>query len=74
VSLTAGTILQSTNLPLTIWFRTMFLIIKAKKRIFSIELARRLRVTQSTAWRAKRKLEQVMSEAEADYEVDLTKE
>ena len=73
VSLTAGTILQSTNLPLTFWFRTMHLIIKSNKRISSIELARRLRVTQTTAWRAKRKLVQVMSEGEAGYEVDLSK-
>jgi transposase-like protein len=74
VSLTAGTILQSTNLPLTFWFRAMYLIIMSNKGISSIELARRLRVTQTTAWRAKRKLVQVMSEGEADYEVDLTKE
>ena len=72
VSLTAGTILQSTNLPLNFWFRTMYLIIKSSNRpISSIQLARRLRVTQTTAWRAKRKLVQVMSEGEADYEVDL---
>ncbi len=51
----------------------MYLIIKSNKRISSIELARRLRVTQTTAWRAKRKLVQVMSEGEPDYEVDLTK-
>ena len=42
VSLTAGTILQSTNLPLTFWFRTMYLIIKTNKRISSIELAHTL--------------------------------
>ena len=69
VSLTAGTIFHSTNLPLTIWFQAMYLITQSKKGISSLELARRLGVTQNTAWKVQQKLAQVMLDREADNPV-----
>jgi DNA-directed RNA polymerase subunit RPC12/RpoP len=42
VSLTAGTILHATKLPLTSWFLAMWLIATAKNGISSVELGRRL--------------------------------
>ena len=59
-SLTAGTIFDSTKLPLTTWFRAMYLITQTKQGISSIELGRRLGVTQTTAWKIKTKLAEVM--------------
>jgi hypothetical protein len=56
----AGTIFNSTKLPLTIWFRAMYLITQTKQGISSIELGRRLGTTQTTAWKIKRKLSEVM--------------
>lgn len=56
----AGTIFHSTKLPLTIWFRAMYLITQTKQGISSIELGRRLGVTQTTAWKIKTKLAEVM--------------
>lgn len=56
----AGTIFNSTKLPLTIWFRAMYLITQTKQGISSIELGRRLGVTQTTAWKIKAKLAEVM--------------
>ncbi len=56
----AGTIFNSTKLPLTIWFRAMYLITQTKQGISSIELGRRLGVTQTTAWKIKTKLAEVM--------------
>ncbi len=69
VSLTAGTIFHSTHLPLTVWFQAIYLITQSKKGISSLELARRLGVTQTTAWKLQQKLAQVMLEREADKPV-----
>lgn len=66
VSLTAGTIFHSTHLPLTDWFQAMYMMTQSKKGISSLELGRRLGVTQNTAWKLQQKLAQVMLEREAD--------
>lgn len=59
-SLTAGTVFASTKVPLTTWFRAMYLITQTKQGISSIELGRRLGTTQTTAWKIKTKLAEVM--------------
>lgn len=64
-SLTAGTIFHSTKLPLKTWFRAIYHITQSKGGISSLELARRLGVTQNTAWKLSHKLMQVMHEREA---------
>ena len=56
----AGTIFHSTKLPLTTWFLAMYLITQTKQGISSIELGRRLGTTQTTAWKIKTKLAEVM--------------
>jgi transposase-like protein len=62
-SLTAGTIFAATKVGLTTWFRAMYLITQTKQGISSIELGRRLGVTQTTAWKIKTKLAEVMRSA-----------
>lgn len=64
-SLTAGTIFASTKVPLRTWFRAMYHLTQSKGGISSLELARRLGVTQTTAWKIKHKLMQVMMERDA---------
>jgi transposase-like protein len=64
-SLTAGTIFAATKVPLRTWFRAMYHVTQSKQGISSIELARRLGVTQTTAWTIKHKLAQVMLERDA---------
>jgi ribosomal protein L37AE/L43A len=61
----AGTIFASTKLPLRVWFRAIYHVTQTKQGISSIELGRRLGVTQTTAWKIKHKLKQVMLEREA---------
>ena len=61
----AGTIFASTKLPLRTWFRAMYHLTQTKQGISSIELGRRLGVTQTTAWTVKHKLAQVMLERDA---------
>ena len=61
----AGTIFASTHLPLQLWFRAIYHLTQTKQGISSIELGRRLGVTQTTAWKIKHKLKQVMLERDA---------
>ncbi len=61
-SVKAGTIFASSKLPLRLWFKTMYLVTQSKKGISSIELGRRLGITQTSAWMLKHKLAQVMIE------------
>src|SRR5664279_4982096 len=56
----AGTIFASTHLPLRLWFRAMYHLTQSKQGISSVELGRRLGVTQTTAWMIKHKLAQAM--------------
>jgi transposase-like protein len=65
-SLTAGTIFAATKVPLRIWFRAIYHVTQTKQGISSLELARRLGVTQTTAWTIKHKLGQVMLERDAE--------
>ncbi len=64
-SVKAGTVFASSKLPLRLWFRAMYLLTQSKKGISSIELGRRLGVTQTAAWSLKHKLAQVMIERNA---------
>jgi transposase-like protein len=64
-SVKAGTIFASSKLPLRLWFKAMYQLTQSKKGISSIELGRRLGVTQTTAWMLKHKLVQVMIERNA---------
>ncbi len=52
-SVKAGTIFASSKLPLRLWFKAMYLLTQSKKGISSIELGRRLGVTQTAAWALK---------------------
>src|SRR6201996_4540612 len=61
----AGTIFASTHLPLRLWFRAIYHLTQTKQGVSSIELGRRLGVTQTTAWKVKHKLKQVMLERDA---------
>ena len=69
-SVTAGTIFESTKLPLTIWFQGIFFITQDKKGISTMELHRHLGISYNAAWRMKQKLMQVMMER--DHEKPLS--
>ena len=55
----------ATKMPLRSWFRAMYHLTQSKGGISSLELGRRLGVTQNTAWKLKHKLMQVMMEQDA---------
>jgi hypothetical protein len=61
----AGTIFAATKVPLCTWFRAIYHLTQRKGGISSIELGRRLGVTQTTAWKIKHKLMRAMMERDA---------
>lgn len=61
-SLTAGTIFESTRLPLTTWFQGIYLMTQDKKGVSAMKLHRQLGISYNAAWRLKHKLMQVMME------------
>lgn len=61
-SLTAGTVMAHTKLPLTQWFLAMYLLTQSKTGISAMELKRHLGVRYPTAWLLKQKLMQAMRE------------
>ena len=63
-TVTAGTIFESTKLPLPRWFLAMHLMTQAKNNISTLELKRHLGVRYKAAWLMKHKLLQVMAERE----------
>ena len=70
VSLLAGTIFQSTKLPLTVWFLALYLLTQAKNGISALELGRQIGVSPNTAWLLKHKLMQVMLERDAGRKLE----
>lgn len=66
-TLTAGTIMQATKLPLTTWFQAFYLIGQAKTGISSLELSRHLDVNYDTAWLLHNKILRAMSDRDDAY-------
>ena len=63
-SITAGTIFDSTKLPLTVWFQAIYLMTQDKKGVSAMKLHRHLGISYNAAWRIRHKLMQVMMERE----------
>lgn len=68
-SLIAGTLFQSTHLPLTLWFLAIYLISQAKTGLSALALMRQLGISYPTASLVYQKLMQAMVEREAQYKL-----
>lgn len=60
-SVTVGTIMHSSKLPLPKWFMAIFLIVNAKKGISSLQLSRDIGVNKNTAWYMQKRIRAAMS-------------
>jgi transposase-like protein len=60
-SLVAGTVFESSKVPLPSWFLAMHLMTQAKNNVSALELKRHLGVSYPTAWLLKHKIMQVMT-------------
>ena len=61
-SITSGTVMADTKLPLTTWFRAMHLMSSTKQGISAVELGRRLGVSYPTAWYLHKRLRHAMTQ------------
>src|SRR4051794_14913000 len=61
-SITSGTVMADTKLPLTTWFRAMHLMSSTKQCISAVELGRRLGVSYPSAWYLHKRLRHAMTE------------
>lgn len=60
-SVTVGTIMHASKLPLPKWFAGIFLIVNAKKGISSLQLARDINVNKNSAWYMQKRVREAMS-------------
>jgi transposase-like protein len=61
-SITSGTVMADTKLPLTTWFRGMHMMTCTKQCISAVELGRRLGVSYPTAWYLHKRLRHAMTQ------------
>lgn len=69
-SLTAGTLMDSTKLPLRTWFLAIFLISQDKTGLSSLALKRHLGTSYRTAWLLHHKLMAAMARCDAEQPLD----
>lgn len=69
-SLTAGSLMEHTKLPLAIWFLAIYLISQAKTGISSLALKRQLGVSYPTAWLLHQKINRAMATRDATHRLD----
>jgi len=72
-----GTFMESTKLPLRLWFAAMFLAITNRKGISSVQLADQLQIEQKTAWFLLHRIREMLREKkrhvlEGEVEIDET--
>jgi transposase-like protein len=70
ISITAGTIFDSTKLSLTIWFLSIYLITQSKVSVSALSLKRTIGVSYNTALLIKHKIQQVMKERDDSKPLD----
>ena len=68
-SLVAGTVFESSKVPLTNWFLAMHLMTQAKNNVSALELKRHLGVSYPTAWLLKHKIMEVMTLRETERQL-----
>lgn len=66
-SVTAGTVLHRTHLPLTIWFWAIHLSARDKRGISAVQLSSELEIAYSSAWYLLHRLRSAMGQRDQDY-------
>lgn len=66
-SVTAGTVMHRTHLPLTVWFWAMYLVARDKRGISATQLSRELEIAYSSAWYLLQRLRSAMGKRDQKY-------
>jgi ribosomal protein L37AE/L43A len=69
-SLTAGTMMHQSRLPLTKWFLAIYLVTQSKTNIAALALRRQLGISWKAAWLLKHKLMEAMRQREDGQPLD----
>jgi transposase-like protein len=69
VSLTAGTLMHKSKLPLSTWFWAIFLVVQDKRGRSALSLSQLLKLNYRTAWRLLHKIRHAMSARDANYKL-----
>ena len=70
-SVTAGSAFDSTKLPLTQWFRGLYLLTLGWKPASAMALHRALGISYNAAWRMKRKLMHAATDSERPLRIEV---
>ena len=69
-SLTAGTMMHHSHVPLKKWFLAMYLTVCDKRGISALALAGKIGVSYDTAWNLLRRIRMAMENRDANYMLD----
>lgn len=70
VSVTAGTVLHKTHLPLTKWFLAFYLVCVDKRGISAVQLSRQLGMTYKSAWYLLKRIRAAMGQRDAKHQLE----
>ena len=69
VSVTAGTVLHKTHMPLTKWFFAFYFVCYDKRGISAVQLASMLGTTYNTAWYMLTRIRSAMGQRDATHQL-----
>lgn len=70
VSVTAGTVLHKTHLPLTKWFLAFYLVCLDKRGISAVQLSRELGMTYKSAWYLLKRIRAAMGQRDEQHQLE----
>ena len=68
VSVTAGTVLHKTHMPLTQWFLAFYFVCQDKRGISAVQLAAMIGTTYKTAWSMLRRIRTAMGQRDESHQ------
>ena len=69
VSVTAGTVLHKTHMPLTQWFLAFYFVCQDKRGISAVQLAAMIGTTYKTAWSMLRRIRTAMGQRDESHQL-----
>ena len=66
-SVTAGTVMHRTHLPLTVWFWAIYLCATDKRGISAVQLSRTLNICYESAWYLLHRIRRAMAQRDENY-------
>ena len=68
-SVTAGTVMHRTHLPLTVWFWAIYLCATDKRGISAVQLSRTLGISYDSAWHLLERIRKAMEQRDRHYQL-----